>query len=109
MKALRAREAIRLPIVCILLGRYAIAVLTWLQELANGIAEMPDLANSLSVEEVYELRNKADSNRIDRTEFGHLLEKLVEKSGDLFCPEIVFLNATCHFKKPRWKNPAGRQ
>lgn len=42
---------------------------------------MPQLAQFLSREELIELRTQANDNKVDRAEFGHLLEKLGQKTG----------------------------
>eukprot|EP00884_Botryococcus_braunii_P017573 jgi/Botrbrau1/449/Bobra.110_2s0096.1 len=54
------------------------------EDLARGIVDMPQLSRYLSKEELAELRTKANDNKVDRTEFGHLLETLGQKTGGDF-------------------------
>lgn len=61
------------------------------QDLARGIADMPQLSRYLSREELAELRTKANDNKVDRTEFGHLLETLGRKTGIKISFVCVFI------------------
>ena len=66
------------------------------RQLADGIARCTELVESVSLKDVVNF-NADPSHRIDRTEFGHLLETLVERAG-VYCPIFVLKVCLCeHF------------